>query len=239
MGSQGPTAVHLSWWAQRPGAQAVAHGAPEAFSKHGQAQLWRRDATSRPMPQLSPAEFLASSPVVRTWMSCAESSGAPRTRSSLSRATPPHARYRARRQGAGSHRRAVASGARASAAAPPPQQLLPQQQQQPAAPRRRAGCGLCLTRSQKHEAAMRGANCSAAMPRNEKPHLGPLGGRKGRNWPQRQGPGGSDASRRPWAGLLGGCSWGAPRRERPRCAQHCNIATQHGPRMVYLVLTLA
>ena len=35
-----------------------------------------------------------------------------------------------------------------------------------------------------------------------------------------------------------GCSWGAPRRERPRCAQHCNIATQHGPRMVYLVLTL-
>ena len=49
-----------------------------------------------------------------------ESSGAPRTRSSLSRATPPHARYRARRQGAGSHRRAAASGARASAAAPPP-----------------------------------------------------------------------------------------------------------------------
>ena len=164
-----------------------------------------------------------------------ESSGAPRTRSSLSRATPPHARYRARRQGAGSHRRAVATGARASAAAPPPQQLLPQQQQQPAAPRRR---GLRTHRSQKHEAAMRGANCSAAMPRNEKPHLGPLGGRKGRNWPQRQGPGGSDASRRPWAGLLGGCSWGAPRRERPRCAQHRNIATQHGPRMVYLVLTL-
>ena len=31
---------------------------------------------------------------------------------------------------------------------------------------------------------------------------------------------------------------GAPRREGPRCAQHCNIATEHGPWMVYLVLTL-
>jgi hypothetical protein len=40
-------------------AQAVAHGAPEAFSAHSQAQLWRRDATSRPMPQLSPEDFLA------------------------------------------------------------------------------------------------------------------------------------------------------------------------------------
>ena len=42
-----------------------------------------------------------------------------RTRSSLGRATPPHAQYRARRQGAGSCRRPVASRARASAAAPP------------------------------------------------------------------------------------------------------------------------
>ena len=57
----------------RPGAQAVAHGAPEAFSAHSQAQLWRRDATSRPMPQLSPEDCLASSPVVSMWMSCAES----------------------------------------------------------------------------------------------------------------------------------------------------------------------
>ena len=54
-------------------AQAVAHGAPEAFSAHSQAQLWRRDATSRPMPQLSPEDCLASSPAVSMWVSCAES----------------------------------------------------------------------------------------------------------------------------------------------------------------------
>ena len=107
-------------------AQAVAHGAPEAFSAHSQAQLWRRDATSRPMPQLSPEDFLAGSPIVSMWMSCAESSlrqrqhrARTRIRSSLGRATPPHARYCARRQGAGGRRRAVASRARASAAAPP------------------------------------------------------------------------------------------------------------------------
>jgi hypothetical protein len=117
-------------------AQAVAHGAPEAFSAHSQAQLWRRDATSRPMPQLSPEDFLAGSPIVSMWMSCAESSlrqrqhrARTRIRSSLGRATPPHARYCARRQGAGSRRRAVASRARASAAAPQQQQQQQQQQQ--------------------------------------------------------------------------------------------------------------
>ena len=78
-GCDGLAGGRLRWRARarggrsRPGAQAVAHGAPEAFSAHSQAQLWRRDATSRPMPQLSPEDCLASSPVVSMWMSCAES----------------------------------------------------------------------------------------------------------------------------------------------------------------------
>ena len=175
MGSQGPTAVHLSWWAQRPGAQAVVHGAPEAFSKHGQAQLRRQDATSRPMPQLSPAEFLASSPVVRTWMSCAESSGAPRTRSSLSRATPPHARYRARRQGAGSRepspsRSVRSSSQRRCAAAPSSSSSKP---------------GL----SQKHERAA-GQNCPgpAIDTQRKTTRLGPLGAEKAEIGPKNRDP---------------------------------------------------
>ena len=214
MGSQGPTAVHLSWWAQRPGAQAVVHGAPEAFSKHGQAQLRRQDATSRPIPQLSPADFLASSPVVTTWMSCAESSGAPRTRSSLSRATPPHARYRARRQGAGSHRRAVASGARASAAAPPP----------PAAAA--AAAAAASPGSAKNMSAPRGkiAPGRQSTP-NEKPHALGRWGPKRPKLAQRTG---TRTPGRVSAPLIGSTRWlffgrAASRGAEMRATlQHCN-----------------
>ena len=60
------------------------------------------------------------SPVVSTSMSCAQSSGVTMSCADSSRATPSHARYRARRQRTGERHRAVASRARASAAAPPP-----------------------------------------------------------------------------------------------------------------------
>ena len=157
-------AHHYTWSPTRTRAQAVAHGGPEAFSAHSQAQLWRRDATSRPMPQLSPEDFLAGSPIVSMWMSCAESSlrqrqhrARTRIRSSLGRATPPHARYCARRQGAGSRRRAVASRARASAAAPPAAAAAPR--------RREAQAG----KPQPKNMGRRGANCSAAT-QAEKPH---------------------------------------------------------------------
>ena len=53
-------------------------------------------------------------------MSCAQSSGVTMSCADSSRATPSHARYRARRQRTGERHRAVASRARASAAAPPP-----------------------------------------------------------------------------------------------------------------------
>ena len=61
-----------------------------------------------------------SSPVVSTSMSCAQSSGVTMSCADSSRATPSHARYRARRQRAGDQHRAVVPRARASAAAPPP-----------------------------------------------------------------------------------------------------------------------
>ena len=60
------------------------------------------------------------SPVVSTSMSCAQSGGVTMSCADSSRATPSHARYRARRQRTGERHRAVASRARASAAAPPP-----------------------------------------------------------------------------------------------------------------------
>ena len=60
-----------------------------------------------------------SSPVVSTSMS-AQSSGVTMSCADSSRATPSHARYRARRQRAGDQHRAVVPRARASAAAPPP-----------------------------------------------------------------------------------------------------------------------
>ena len=60
------------------------------------------------------------SPVVSTSMSCGQSSGVTMSCADSSRATPSHARYRARRQRTGERHRAVASRARASAAAPPP-----------------------------------------------------------------------------------------------------------------------
>ena len=75
----------------RTRAQAVAHGAPEAFSAHSQAQLWRRDATSRPMPQLSPEDFLAGREHVDE-LRREQAAAAPRAQTEL--AGPRHAATR-------------------------------------------------------------------------------------------------------------------------------------------------
>eukprot|EP01046_Picozoa_sp_COSAG06_P031930 COSAG06_NODE_3150_length_5768_cov_7.694733_9_plen_194_part_00 len=93
--------VHVVGAAVRP-SQVVVHGALEAVGKHGQAQLWWQDATSRPRWQLSPPDFLAGREHV-------DELRREQSRHDELHATPSHARYRARWQRAGSRHRAIAS----------------------------------------------------------------------------------------------------------------------------------
>ena len=91
-------------------------------SRRQLASIVRCSCGGGEMPPFVPGGSSAqqtSSPVVSTSMS-AQSSGVTMSCADSSRATPSHARYRARRQRTGERHRAVASRARASAAAPPP-----------------------------------------------------------------------------------------------------------------------